>query len=145
MLEEKGDLLGGEEVKLRDESEVQTLNSEKKIWKCRYNNNSSIFSLPGWMPKASTWMPFCFAKRHSRVRIRKRHFGILTKSVEEPFWGHFRCEGNGTAARTTTLLLHQTHQWNDLKDVVCARHPTKHVGAPPRVTYTMSSCGSSRV
>eukprot|EP00116_Pleurobrachia_bachei_P009871 sb/3470133/ len=23
-------------------------------------------------------MPFCFAKRHSRVRIRKRHFGILT-------------------------------------------------------------------
>eukprot|EP00116_Pleurobrachia_bachei_P008267 sb/3468529/ len=44
-----------------------------------------FFSLPGWMPKASTWMPFCFAKRHSRVRIRKRHFGILTKSVEEPF------------------------------------------------------------
>eukprot|EP00116_Pleurobrachia_bachei_P002114 sb/3462376/ len=37
-----------------------------------------IFSLPGWMPKASTRMPFCFAKRHSRVRIRKRHFGILT-------------------------------------------------------------------
>eukprot|EP00116_Pleurobrachia_bachei_P012159 sb/3472421/ len=26
---------------------------------------------------ASTRMPFCFAKRHSRVRIRKRHFGIL--------------------------------------------------------------------
>eukprot|EP00116_Pleurobrachia_bachei_P002187 sb/3462449/ len=23
-----------------------------------------IFSLPGWMPKASTRMPFCFAKRH---------------------------------------------------------------------------------
>eukprot|EP00116_Pleurobrachia_bachei_P014756 sb/3475018/ len=37
-----------------------------------------IFSLPGWMPKAFTRMPFCFAKRHSRVRIRKRHFGILT-------------------------------------------------------------------
>eukprot|EP00116_Pleurobrachia_bachei_P010409 sb/3470671/ len=37
-----------------------------------------IFSLPGLMPKASTRMPFCFAKRHSRVRIRKRIFGIVT-------------------------------------------------------------------
>eukprot|EP00116_Pleurobrachia_bachei_P015136 sb/3475398/ len=26
-----------------------------------------IISLPGWMPKASTRMPFCFAKMHSRV------------------------------------------------------------------------------
>eukprot|EP00116_Pleurobrachia_bachei_P018360 sb/3478622/ len=44
-----------------------------------FGGRTIIFSLPGWMPKASTRMPFCFAKRHSRVRIRKRHFGILTK------------------------------------------------------------------
>eukprot|EP00116_Pleurobrachia_bachei_P017437 sb/3477699/ len=48
-----------------------------------------IFSLPGWMP-------FCFAKRHSRVRIRKRTFWYTPLSVEGPFWSHFRCEGNGT-------------------------------------------------
>eukprot|EP00116_Pleurobrachia_bachei_P015605 sb/3475867/ len=46
-----------------------------------------IFSLPGWMP-------FCFAKRHSRVRIRKRHFGILTNR----------------RAHSDDLLLHQTRQ-----------------------------------
>eukprot|EP00116_Pleurobrachia_bachei_P006404 sb/3466666/ len=45
---------------------------------CRYKIECWIFSLPGLMPSASTRMPFCFAKRHSRVRIRKRHFGILT-------------------------------------------------------------------
>eukprot|EP00116_Pleurobrachia_bachei_P017749 sb/3478011/ len=67
-----------------------------------------IFSLPGWIPKASIRMPFCFAKRHSRVIIRKRTFWYTNLSVEGPFWSHFRCEGNGTAARTTTLLLQQT-------------------------------------
>eukprot|EP00116_Pleurobrachia_bachei_P007530 sb/3467792/ len=81
-------------------------------------NCKTIFSLPGLMPKASTRMPFCKAKRHCRVRIRKRHFGILTNPVEGHFMSHY-CQGQRySRAHSDHLLLHQTRQWHGFRKCV---------------------------
>eukprot|EP00116_Pleurobrachia_bachei_P017951 sb/3478213/ len=76
-----------------------------------------IFSLPGWMPKASTRMPFCFAKRHSRVRIRKRHFGILN-SVEEHFMSHY-CQGQRFSLRTQGMTCSFIKHVNSTFSWIC--------------------------
>eukprot|EP00116_Pleurobrachia_bachei_P006549 sb/3466811/ len=51
-------------------------------------------------------MPFCFAKRHSRVRIRKRHFGILTNRVFCPAIISFLLSFTYRAGKFSIMLEH---------------------------------------